>query len=158
MGLLLRAFHPFAAPAQKHIKDSNKLIISVLYHFDISKVIDVPTPRQLILLVFHPFVASLAENSFCPFVVKIKVRRSPYTRITAVIQIVRRPRHFEPNAVMIKFSRQKNGGGSIGATHQDVNKNSPYRRQSIRGTPVYPCCTGLKGAIPQDTHICFPSP
>jgi len=57
MGLLLRAFHPFAAPAQKHIKDSNKLIISVLYHFDISKVIDVPTPKQLILLVFHPFVA-----------------------------------------------------------------------------------------------------
>lgn len=57
MQLLLRAFHPFAIPAQKHIKDSNKLIISLLYHFAISKVIDILTPKQLILLVFHPFVA-----------------------------------------------------------------------------------------------------
>ena len=91
MGLLLRAFHPFAIPAQKHIKDSSKLIISLLYHFAISKVIDIPTPKQLILLVFHPFVTSPAENSFCPFVVKVKVRRSPYTRITAMEQTVRRP-------------------------------------------------------------------
>ncbi len=91
MGLLLRAFHPFTAPAQKHIKDSNKLIISVLYHFAISKVIDVPTPKQLILLVFHPFVTSPAENSCRPFVVKVKVRRSPYTRITAAEQTVWRP-------------------------------------------------------------------
>lgn len=91
MGLLLRAFHPFAAPAQKHIKDSNKLIISLLYHFAISKVIDIPTPKQLILPVFHPFVASLAENSFRPFVVKIKVRRSSYARITAMEQIVWQP-------------------------------------------------------------------
>lgn len=91
MGLLLRAFHPFAAPVQKHIKDSNKLIISTLYHFAISRVIDVLTPKQLILPVFHPFVASLTENSFRPFVVKIKVRQSPYTRITAVEQIVWRP-------------------------------------------------------------------
>ncbi len=91
MGLLLRAFHPFAAPVQKHIKDSNKLIISTLYHFAISRVIDVPTPKQLILLVFHPFVTSPAENSFRPFVVKVKVRRSPYTRITAMEQIVWRP-------------------------------------------------------------------
>ncbi len=30
MGLLLRAFHPFAAPVQKHIKDYNVLIISLL--------------------------------------------------------------------------------------------------------------------------------
>lgn len=57
MQLLLRAFHPFTAPAQKHIKDSSNLIISVLYHFAISKVIDILTPKQLILLVFHPFVA-----------------------------------------------------------------------------------------------------
>ncbi len=91
MGLLLRAFHPFAAPAQKHIKDSNNLIISLLYHSAISKVIDVPTPKQLILLAFHPFVASPAENSFRPFVVKVKVRRSPYARITAMEQTVRRP-------------------------------------------------------------------
>ena len=91
MQLLLRAFHPFTAPAQKHIKDSNKFIISVLYHFVISKVIDVPTPKQLILLVFHPFVASLAGNSFRPFVVKVKVRRSSYARITAMEQTVRRP-------------------------------------------------------------------
>lgn len=91
MGLLLRAFHPFAAPAQKHIKDSNNLIISLLYHSAISKVIDVPTPKQLILLAFHPFVASPAENSFRPFVVKVKVRRSPYTRITAAEQTVWRP-------------------------------------------------------------------
>ena len=52
MGLLLRAFHPFAIPSQKHIKDSKKLIISLLYHFAISKVIDIPTPKQLILPVF----------------------------------------------------------------------------------------------------------
>lgn len=91
MGLLLRAFHPFAAPVQKHIKYSNKLIISILYHFAISKVIDVPTPRQLILLVFHPFVTSSAEDSCRPFVVKVKVRQSSYARITAVEQTVRRP-------------------------------------------------------------------